>query len=67
MADVILRVVQGDGFERGNASMVSITALAIGGIRLYKEVNERLRRNIKLALPGHTDAIKILFGEESPF
>ncbi|MBD8682380.1 hypothetical protein [Pseudomonas sp. CFBP 13719] len=67
MADIILRVVQGHGFERGDASMEFITALAIGKIRLHKEVDEKLRRNIRLALPGHTDAIKILFGEESPF
>lgn len=67
MADIILRVVQGHGFERGDASMEFITALAIGKIRLHKEVDEKLRRNIRLALPGHTDVIKILFGEESPF
>ncbi|WP_208692677.1 hypothetical protein [Pseudomonas oryzihabitans] len=66
MADIILRVVQGHGFERGDASMEFITALAIGKIRLHKEVDERLRNSIRSAFPGHTDAIKILFGEESP-
>lgn len=49
MADIILRVVQGHGFERGDASKEFITVLAIGKIRLHKEVGERLRNNIKIA------------------
>ncbi|RMS24806.1 hypothetical protein [Pseudomonas syringae] len=66
MADIILRVVQGHGFERGDASMEFITALAIGKIRLHKEVDERLRSNIKTALQDSVDDIDYLLGEDSP-
>lgn len=66
MADIILRVVQGHGFERGDASMEFITALAIGKIRLHKEVDERLRYSIKLALQGKVEDIELLLGEDAP-
>ncbi|MFJ7146222.1 hypothetical protein [Pseudomonas protegens] len=66
MADIILRVVQGHCFERGDASMEFVTALAIGKIRLHKEVDEKLRSNIKLALLGKVEDIELLLGEESP-
>jgi len=66
MTDIILRVVQGHGFERGDASMEFITALAIGKIRLHKEVEEKLRNNIKQALQGRVDNIDLLLGEASP-
>lgn len=66
MADIILRVVQGYGFERGDASKDFITALAIGKIRLHKEVGERLRNNIKIALKDLVDDIEFLPGEDSP-
>lgn len=65
MADIILRVVQGHGFERGDASMEFITALAIGKIRLHKEVDEKLRTNIKQALQGKVDDVGLLLGEET--
>ncbi|MNH04724.1 hypothetical protein D3C79_640290 [compost metagenome] len=52
MADIILRVVQGHGFERGDAAMEFITALAIGKMRLHKKVEEKLRNNIKQAPLG---------------
>jgi len=66
MADIILRVVQGHGFERGDASMEFITALAIGKIRLHKEVEEKLRSNIKLALQSKVEDINQLLGEDAP-
>lgn len=66
MADIILRVVQGHGFERGDASMEFITALAIGKIRLHKEVEEKLRRSIKLALQSKVGDINQLLGEDAP-
>lgn len=66
MADIILRVVHGHGFERGDASMEFITALAIGKIRLHKEVEEKLRNNIKQALQGRVDNVDLLLGEASP-
>ncbi|MBD8605164.1 hypothetical protein IFT80_21230 [Pseudomonas sp. CFBP 8771] len=64
MADIILRVVQGHGFERGDASMEFVTALAIGKIRLHKEVDERLRIGLKNALHGKVDNIRFLLGED---
>ncbi len=68
MADIILRVVQGYGFERGDAAMEFITSLAIGKIRLHKEVDEKLRANIKLALENKVGEIGLLLGEEAaPF
>lgn len=66
MADIILRVVQGYGFERGDASMEFITALAIGKIRLHKEVDERLRSKIKMVLKDVVADIEYLLGEDSP-
>lgn len=66
MADIILRVVQGHGFERGDASMEFITALAIGKIRLHKEVEDKLRNDIKQALQGRVDHVDLLLGEASP-
>jgi len=66
MADIILRVVQGHGFERGDASMEFITALAIGKIRLHKEVDERLRSKIKMVLKDVVADIEYLLGEDSP-
>lgn len=65
MADIILRVVQGYGFERGDAAMEFVTALAIGKIRLHKEIDEKLRPNIKLALQNKVADIGLLLGEES--
>lgn len=68
MADIILRVVRGYGFERGDAAMEFVTALAIGKIRLHREVDEKLRANIKLALEDKVDDIGLLLGEEvAPF
>lgn len=64
MADIILRVVQGHGFERGDASMEFIIALAIGKIRLHKEVDGRLRSSIKNALNGKIGNIGFLLGDE---
>lgn len=68
MADIILRVVQGYGFERGDAALEFITSLAIGKIRLHKEVDEKLRASIKLALENKVGDIGLLLGEEAaPF
>lgn len=68
MADIILRVVQGYGFERGEAAMEFIIALSIGKIRLHKEVDEKLRASIKLALQNKVDDVGLLLGEElAPF
>ena len=65
MADIILRVVQGYGFERGEAAMEFITALAIGKIRLRQESDEKLRADIKLALNGKVADIALFLGEET--
>ena len=68
MADIILRVIQGYGFERGDAAMEFIIALSIGKIRLHKEVDEKLRASIKVALQNKVDDIGLLLGEElAPF
>lgn len=68
MADIILRVVKGHGFERGDASMEFITALAIGKIRLHKEIEEKLRTSIKQVLQYKVDDIGLLLGEDpTPF
>lgn len=64
MADIILRIVQGHGFERGEASMEFIIALAIGKIRLHKEIDEKLRGNIIQALQGKVQDVGLLLGGE---
>ena len=65
MADIILRVVQGHGFERGEASMEFITALAIGKIRLHKEVDGKLRASIIRRLQDKVADIGLLLGEDT--
>lgn len=48
--------------------MEFITSLAIGKIRLHKEVDEKLRASIKLALENKVGDIGLLLGEEAaPF
>lgn len=67
MADIILRVAQGCGYERGEAAMEFITALAIGKIRLHKEIDRKLKASITLALKGKVDDVALfLSGNPSP-
>jgi hypothetical protein len=46
MADIIQRVAAGYGQERGEAAMEFVMALAIGKIRLHKDVDSRLRARL---------------------
>lgn len=67
MADIILRIAQGYGYERGEAAMEFITALAIGKIRLHKEIDRKLKAAIELALKGKVDDVELLLsGKPSP-
>jgi hypothetical protein len=68
MADIILRVAQGYGYERGDAAMEFITALAINKIRLHREVDEKLRTALKQTLATCVPEIALLLdGEPTPF
>jgi hypothetical protein len=68
MADIILRVAQGYGYERGDAAMEFIIALAINKIRLHKEVDEKLRAVLKQTLVASVpDIVLLLDGEPTPF
>jgi hypothetical protein len=68
MADIILRVAQGYGFERGDAAMEFTIALAINKIRLHKEVDIKLRDSLKLTLASKVPDIALLLdGEPAPF
>lgn len=65
MADIILRVAQGYGYERGEAAMEFIAALAIGKIRLHKEIDKKLRANIAQVLQGKVGDVELLLGDEA--
>ncbi|MOA66949.1 hypothetical protein D3C78_1939040 [compost metagenome] len=68
MADIIQRVSDGYGYERGEAAMEFIIALAIGKIRLHKEVDQKLRTSLKQTLGARiADLSLLLDGEPSPF
>ncbi|MNR08390.1 hypothetical protein D3C85_1245420 [compost metagenome] len=68
MADIILRVAKGYSYERGEAAMEFIIALAIEKIRLHKEVDKKLRATLKEALGTQiADLALLLDGEPSPF
>lgn len=68
MSDIILRVAEGYGYERGEAAMEFIIALAIGKIRLHKEVDQKLRTSLKQTLGARiADLSLLLDGEPSPF
>ena len=64
IADIILRVAQGYGYERGEAAMEFIVALAIGKIRLHKEIDKKLRAGIAQALQGKVDDVGLLLGDQ---
>jgi hypothetical protein len=64
MADIILRVVQGYGHERGEAAMEFVIALAINKIRLHKEVDSKLRLALKHALASHVQDIDLFLDPE---
>lgn len=57
MADIIQRVASGYGQERGEAAMEFAMALAIGKIRLHKDVDRRLRASLIEILTPHVPEI----------
>lgn len=57
MADIIQRVAAGYGQERGEAAMEFAMALAIGKIRLHKDVDRRLRASLIEILTPHVPEI----------
>lgn len=65
MADIILRVAVGYGHERGEAAMEFVMALAIGKIRLHKEVDAMLRRDLISKLTAHIPEISYLLDPEA--
>ena len=68
MADIILRVAKGYSYERGEAAMEFIIALAIEKIRLHKEVDKKLRATLKATLGTKiADLSLLLDGDPSPF
>jgi hypothetical protein len=68
MADIILRVAKGYSYERGEAAMEFIIALAIEKIRLHKEVDKKLRATLKETLKTRIpDLALLLDGEPAPF
>ena len=60
MSDIILRVAAGYGYERGEAAMEFVMALAISKIRLHKEVDADLRKNLIITLTPHVEDINLL-------
>lgn len=62
MADIIFRIAQGYGYERGEAAMEFVTALAIGKIRLHKEIDAKLRANLAHALENKEKDIELMLG-----
>lgn len=68
MADIILRVAKGYSFERGEAALEFIVALAIEKVRLHKEVDKKLRASLKEELGTRiADLSLLLDGKPSPF
>lgn len=67
MADIIQRVAAGYGQERGEAAMEFAMALAIGKIRLHRDVDSRLRaRLIELLSPHVPEIIYLLDPDSEP-
>lgn len=68
MSDIIQRIAAGYGHERGEAAMEFVIALAIGKIRLHKDVDSRLRGNSIDILSPHVPEIRYLLDPdyESP-
>ncbi|QXH93299.1 hypothetical protein HU749_020945 [Pseudomonas ogarae] len=60
MADIIQRVAAGYGQERGESAMEFVMALAIGKIRLHKDVDTRLRASLIKILSPHVPEILYL-------
>ncbi|MFI8739020.1 hypothetical protein ACIGKM_24130 [Ectopseudomonas toyotomiensis] len=67
MADIIQRVTAGYGQERGEAALEFVMALAIGKIRLHKDVDRCLRENlIKGLSPRVPEIIYLLDPDYEP-
>jgi hypothetical protein len=64
MSDIIQRVVAGYGHERGEAAMEFVMALAIGKIRLHKNVDNRLRAALIDNLSPQVPEIRYLLDPE---
>ncbi|EJM26373.1 hypothetical protein PMI24_03764 [Pseudomonas sp. GM25] len=64
MADIIQRVAAGYGQERGEAAMEFVMALAIGKIRLHKEIDSRLRASLIQILSPHVPEIIYMLDPE---
>ncbi|WP_256664764.1 hypothetical protein [Pseudomonas sp. SZ57] len=64
MADIIQRVAAGCGQERGEAAMEFVMALAIGKIRLHKDVDSRLRASLIAMLSQHVPETLYLLDPE---
>ncbi|MCF5199899.1 hypothetical protein [Pseudomonas syringae] len=64
MADIIQRVAAGYGQERGEAAMEFVMALAIGKIRLHKDVDSRLRASLIAMLSPHVPETLYLLDPE---
>jgi hypothetical protein len=68
MSDIISRVAQGYGFERGEATVEFLVALATGKIRLHKNVDKNLRSALKAILVKSMPRVDLLLdGNFSPF
>ncbi|RDL16218.1 hypothetical protein [Pseudomonas jessenii] len=65
MADIIQRIAAGFGYERGEAAMEFVMALAIDKIRLHKEVDSRLRSSLIDTLSTPVPEIRYLLDPES--
>lgn len=64
MSDIIQRIAAGYGHERGEAAMEFVIALAIGKIRLHRDVDNRLRSNLIDTLSSHIPEIRYLLDPE---
>lgn len=60
MGDIIKRVAAGYGQERGEAALEFVIALAIGKIRLHKDIDSRLRDSLIEILSPHLPEIPYL-------
>ena len=65
MADIIYRLAEGYGHERGEAAMEFVMALAIEKIRLHKKEDSLLRKRLIDVLSDHVPEIRHLLDPES--
>ncbi|MBK5551878.1 hypothetical protein JFU49_16580 [Pseudomonas sp. TH03] len=65
MSDIIYRLAAGYGYERGEAAMEFVIALAIEKIRLHKKEDTRLRRRLIETLEDQIPEIAYLLDPEA--